>query len=436
MLVQLFRVVAGDSRNGILTEGAMDRRNFIHRSAFAGALAWTGALSKAHASSEHVPKNVFDVAIIGAGVFGSWTAYFLRSAGQRVLLLDAYGPSNDRASSGGETRIIRMGYGPDDIYTRWAQRALPRWKELFSRTGTPLFHRTGVLWICNPTDRYCLQMEKVLTETGVKFQKLSRLDLRERYPQIAVDDEAIGIFEPESGVLMARRAVQALVENAVQMGIEYRTAAAVSPAGSGRLDALQMRDGTSVSAGTYVFACGPWLPKLFPHLLGSRIIPTRQEVFFFGIPAGDLRYSPPNLPTWIILSEEYYGMPDLENRGFKIAYDAHGVTVDPDTVERVASTEGLASARAYLARRFPGLKDAPVMESRVCQYENTSNGDFLIDRHPDFSNVWLVGGGSGHGFKHGPSLGEYVANRVLGKGVAEPRFSLETKQAIQRRAVY
>src|SRR5260370_16779101 len=97
-------------------------------------------------------------------------------------------------------------------------------------------------------------------------------------------------------------------------------------------------------------------------------------------------------------------MPDLKNRGFKIVYDAHGVTVDPDTVERVASTEGLASARAYLARRFPGLKDAPVMESRVCQYENTSNGDFLIDRHPDFSNVWLFGRGPSPPFNHVPPL--------------------------------
>jgi sarcosine oxidase len=415
----------------------MNRRDFLNKTASAGTLAWAGRLfSSALVSRARTSKDNFDVAVVGAGVFGSWTAHFLNRAGQRVVLLDAYGPSNDRASSGGESRIIRVGYGPNEIYTRWAQRALGFWNELFTRRATPLFHRTGVLWICKPTDRYSLQTLTVLEKVGAKFERLSHADLAGRYPQIAVDDDAFGIFEPDSGVLMARRAVQAVVEEAVQSGVEYRTAEVIPPSVSGQVATLQLRDGTSVNARTYVFACGPWLPKLFPNLLGNRIVPSRQEVFFFGIPAGDLRFSPPNLPTWINLADEYYGMPDLENRGFKIANDAHGVPVDPDTMDRIASTEGLGSARAYLARRFPGLKDAPLMESRVCQYENTSNGDFLIDRHRDFTNVWLVGGGSGHGFKHGPSLGEYAAGQILGKTPAEPRFSLATKEAIQKRNVF
>jgi glycine/D-amino acid oxidase-like deaminating enzyme len=82
------------------------------------------------------------------------------------------------------------------------------------------------------------------------------------------------------------------------------------------------------------------------------------------------------------------------------------------------------------------LKEAPLLETRVCQYENTSNGDFLIDRHPAFDNVWLVGGGSGHGFKHGPALGEYVAARVVEGGPVEPRFTLATKGTVQQRAVF
>jgi sarcosine oxidase len=413
----------------------VDRRDFLRTTAFAGTLACSQRLAGVPVGGQ-TSKKSFDVAVIGAGVFGAWTAHFLNRAGQKVLLLDAYGPSNDRASSGGESRVIRLGYGPNEIYTRWAQRALPLWNELFTRRGTPLFHRTGVLWICGSTDPYALQTLVTLEKTGAKFQKLSHADLAARFPQINVEGEMFGILEPDSGVLLARRAVQVLVQDAVQMGVEYRTAAVVSPNGSNNLAALQLRDGTSVSAGAYVFACGPWLPKLFPKLLENRIVATRQEVFFFGVPPGDLRFSQPNLPAWIVLSDEYYGMPDIENRGFKIAYDAHGVPVDPDTLDRLPSAEGLAAARAYLARRFPALKDAPLMESRVCQYENTSNGDFLIDRHPDFANVWLVGGGSGHGFKHGPSLGEYTANQILSKGAAEPRFSLATKQAVQNRAVF
>jgi glycine/D-amino acid oxidase-like deaminating enzyme len=121
----------------------------------------------------------------------------------------------------------------------------------------------------------------------------------------------------------------------------------------------------------------------------------------------------------------------------KVAIDRHGEPFDPDTGDRVASAEGLAEVRRYVARRIPELKDAPVAESRVCQYENTSNGDFLIDRHPEFENVWLVGGGSGHGFKHGPFVGEYVAARIEGRteGI-EPRFSLSSKLETRARSVY
>jgi glycine/D-amino acid oxidase-like deaminating enzyme len=208
-----------------------------------------------------------------------------------------------------------------------------------------------------------------------------------------------------------------------------------TPSARGKLSSLTTTGG-AVRAGTFVFACGPWLPKLFPALLGDRIFSTRQEVYFFGVPAGDTRFAPPAMPTWISLGDEFYGMPDLEARGFKAALDRHGPAFDPDTGSRVTTAEGLAAARDFLAQRFPALKDAPVAETRVCQYENTSNGDFLIDRHPEFENVWLVGGGSGHGFKHGPAVGEYVAARITEGGALEPRFTLATKQRIQQRAVF
>jgi glycine/D-amino acid oxidase-like deaminating enzyme len=131
-----------------------------------------------------------------------------------------------------------------------------------------------------------------------------------------------------------------------------------------------------------------------------------------------------------------YGVPDLESRGFKIAHDRHGPAFDPDSGTRVPTPEGLAAIRAYVAERFPALEQAPLVEARVCQYENTSNGDFLVDRHPQHENVWLVGGGSGHGFKHGPAMGEHVAGRLLGTVAAEPRFSLATKATVQRRTIY
>jgi sarcosine oxidase len=383
-----------------------------------------------------------DVAVIGAGVFGAWTAYCLQKSGASVLLVDSYGPANARASSGGESRIIRMGYGADEIYTRWSLHALPLWKELFAQAGCPeLFQPTGVLWIAHENYQYALDTAATLKELHARFEKLSLAELRHRYPQISFEDDAWGIFEPDSGVLMARRAVPAVVQQARTIGVDFCAGQALAPASHGHLEFVKTSSGKTISAGAFVFACGPWLPKIFPDVLADRMFISRQEIFFFGVPAGSSQFLPSALPTWLYLRDEFYGMPDLESRGFKVADDRHGAIVDPDTQSRIASEEALAAARRFIAKRFPALKHAPVLESRVCQYENTSNGDFLIDRHPDFDNVWLVGGGSGHGFKHGPSLGEYVAALVLQGGASEPlkiepRFSLATKKSTQNRAVH
>jgi len=381
--------------------------------------------------------RTFDAIVIGAGAFGSWTAYFLRKSGASVLLLDAYGSGNSRASSGGESRIIRMGYGADEIYSRSSMNALPLWTNLFASAGRDeLFQRTGVLWIAHENEKYALETAATLQKLGTHFQKLTLGDLRDRYAQISFEDDCWGIFEPDSGVLMARRAVQCVVNQAARLGVDYREEAVRAPTGSRLLTDITTINGAKFSASAFVFACGPWLPKVFPDLLADRIFPSRQEVFFFGTPPGDIRFVSPAMPTWLKLKDEFYGMPDIESRGFKVAFDRHGPKADPDTQSRVASSQALAIAKEYLVRRFPAMRDAPVLETRVCQYENTSNGDFLIDKHPEMENVWLVGGGSGHGFKHGPSVGEYVAARLTKGGDVEPRFSLASKQTAQRRAVF
>lgn len=384
----------------------------------------------------------YDVCVIGAGVFGAWTAYELCRSGKRVILVDAYGPGNSRSSSGDESRIIRMGYGADEIYTRSAQRSLERWKEFFAEGNEQLFHQTGVLWLAHQNDPYPVKTSEILARAGIPFEKLTANELARRYPQIGLESIAWAMIEPESGILSARRAVQAVVTAAIKSGAEFLQDAVilsrmVASRVKGELDHIVTRTEQRISAAAFVFACGPWLPKLFPDLLGDSIQPTRQEVYYFGAPAGDLRFASTGMPTWIDFKDEAYGLPDIEGRGVKVAIDRHGPPFDPDTTDRVVTAEGLAEVRRCLARRLPGLKDAPVIETRVCQYENTSNGDFLIDRHPEFKNVWVVGGGSGHGFKHGPVVGEYVAARTEGceEGI-EPRFTLATRRRGHQRTVY
>jgi sarcosine oxidase len=365
--------------------------------------------------------KTFDVMVVGAGVFGAWTALQLRRSGRSVALFDAYGAGNNRSSSGGESRIIRAGYGADEIYTRWAMRSLELWTQLFDQVGRPeLFQKTGVLLTPPPGDSRATATEMAFEKCGVPFQRLSPADLARSFPQFRFREERMGLLETGSGALLARRAVQAVVAEAVRAGVEYKEEAV---AGSG-------------GAGTTVYACGPWLPKIFPEILGGRIRVTRQEVFFFGTPAGDRSYAPPLMPVWADITDEHsaYTIPEIENRGFKLAFDRHGPEFDPDTGDRVVL--GVDAARAFLAERFPGMAGAPLVESRVCQYENTSTGDFLIDRHPGFQNVWLVGGGSGHGFKHGPAVGEHVCALIEGKTGVEPRFSLASKGRETRRSVF
>ncbi len=381
--------------------------------------------------------SAYDVAVIGAGVFGAWTAYQLQQSGKRVVLIDAYGAGNSRSSSGGESRIIRMGYGADEIYTRSALRALRLWQEFFAQINEPLFHRTGVLWLAHDYDPYPERCAETLAKVGIPFEKLTTNELEQCYPQIGLDRIAWGMLEPDSGALLARRAVQAVVREAIKNGVVHLQDSVEAPPGKGSLDFITTASGRRISAGNYIFACGSWLPKVFPDLLADRIQPSRQDVFFFGTPAGDQRFTSPALPIWIDFKDEAYGFPDLEGRGVKVAIDRHGPPFDPDSGNRVVTEESLLEVRQYLVRRLPDLRNAPVTETRVCQYENTSNGDFLIDRHPEFANVWLVGGGSGHGFKHGPVVAEYVAARIEGSNEGlEPRFSLATKRKSQERAVF
>jgi sarcosine oxidase len=382
--------------------------------------------------------TTYDFAVIGAGVFGAWTARQLNRTGASVVLLDAYGPANSRASSGGETRVIRMGYGPDDLYTRWAIRSLPAWRQLESETGVQIFHQTGVLWLSEDSDEYTAKMFDVLKQQNVACEQLTQGELGSRYPQLHFNQVSWAVLEPESGLLMARRSVQSLVDQLLREGVDYRHAT-VSPLQLNEiLRELKTVEGYRISAGTFIFACGPWLPKIFPELLSGRIFPSRQEIFFLGPPAGSNSFEPSRMPVWLYHQHPYipYALPDIEGRGFKLAFDLHGEALDPDLDQRIVSEASILRLRSFVAKHIPSLTHAPILETRVCQYENTWNGDFLIDRHPKSENVWIVGGGSGHGFKHGPAVGEYVAGQVLGNAAGEPRFTLESKQSVQQRAVY
>jgi glycine/D-amino acid oxidase-like deaminating enzyme len=379
------------------------------------------------------------IVVVGAGVFGAWTAHHLQQLGHRVTLVDAWGPAHSRASSGGESRLTRAAYGKDAIYTRMATDSLPQWKALSALSGLPIFIPAGVLFFFETEEPYVDDSIAAHRRLGLPTDVLSQAQMEQRFPMIDFDGIKLGLYEPGFGALMARRSVLTLVDRFVHAGGTYVEGAALPPgAGGDRLDEVRLTSGERLSGDRFVFALGPWLPKLFPEVIGPKILPTRQEVFFFAPPAGDRRFAAGAMPGWADFNggDIFYGFPDLESRGVKFAHDAHGVPVDPDTQDRRPTQAALAEIVAYRDRRFPLLKSAPLTEARVCQYENSSNGDFLIDFHPRMNNLLLIGGGSGHGFKHGPEVGRHAAGRLLGTIKAEPRFSLATKAATHHREVH
>jgi glycine/D-amino acid oxidase-like deaminating enzyme len=379
------------------------------------------------------------VAVVGAGVFGAWTAHHLHSQGHRVTLIDAWGPAHSRASSGGESRLTRAAYGKDAIYTGMAMDSLAQWKALSTISGLPIFVPCGVLFFFPTEEPYVRDSVAAHKKFGLPTDVLTQAEMARRFPMIDFDGISIGLHEPGFGALMARRAVLTLAERFVKAGGTY-VKGYVQPLAHGGdwLSEIRLSSGETIHADCFVFAAGPWLPKLFPQVVGPKILPTRQEVFYFATPPGDRRFLPGPMPGWADFNggDIFYGFPDLETRGVKFAHDQHGVDVDPDTQSRRPTDAALAEIIAFRDRRFPGLRGAQLIGAEVCQYENSSNGDFLIDFHPQWSNVLIVGGGSGHGFKHGPDVGRYAAARLFASVKPEPRFSLASKSETHRREVH
>ena len=366
------------------------------------------------------------VVVIGAGAFGSWTALWLRRRGASVTLVEQYGPGNSLSSSGDESRVTRSAHGGDTHYPLWQRRALRHWIDL----APELFVPTGVLWFASRDDGFEADSVASLDHLGIPFERFEADALRARFPQVVTDDLGWALYEPEAGVLLARRAVATTARAFAEEGGEART-------GLARVeDESVFVDDELLDADAYVFAAGPWLPKLLGPVPGLELAVPQQEIIYFATPPGDARFDAANHPTWVDYDAAFYGLPSIEGRGFKVAPDWPGPIVDPDRQERRLSDERVGAARDYLRRRFPALADQPVAEGRVCQYELTADTHFIMDRHPSISSAWIVGGGSGHGFKHGPVVGEYLSALVIGDAEAaaelappDDRFAMKPRAA-------
>jgi len=407
----------------------LDRRRFLkvagaQTGLLVAAAQGTGAASSQAPATRRAPavsQRSPDVAVIGAGAFGGWTAYHLRKMGARVTLIDTWGPGNSRSTSGEETRGVRSSYGDrphGELWARWAGEAIKRWRawdEEHARTlQTRVFHTTGDLIFRKDWEPFLKDTRANWDRLGMKYEVLTPNDVRSQYPVIDLEGMSVVLYEPDAGVVRARRACESVAEVFRQNGGEVVVARALpSLAAGGRLQDVALSDGRTLKAGSFVFACGPWLWKLFPEFLRTRLRTPMGNVYYYGTPVGDNRFVAPNLPSFNFPG--ITGWPALPNdaRGFRVRVGG-GTQTDPDASQRWIDPSNFTRPRGFLIERFPLLIDAPLLETRSCHYELTVTRNFYIDTHPEWANVWIAGGGSAEGFKFGPVTGEYVAKRVMG----------------------
>jgi glycine/D-amino acid oxidase-like deaminating enzyme len=410
----------------------------------------------------------YDVAVVGAGAWGGWTALNLRKMGAKVLLIDAYGPGNSRSTSGDETRGVRSSYGDrphGEQWMRWATRAAIKWKAWDDEWGKDLkmrvFYTTGDFIFRTDWETFSKTTRDLFVKVGVRHEVVPVEDVRKAYPVIYLNDITVCLLEPDAGVVRARRATQCVAEVFMKLGGDLMTIRAYpSLVREGKMDDLVLSNHETVKAGQYVFALGPWMPKVFPGVMGPRMRTPLGQVAYFATPTGDERYTFPNMPSYNFPGVTGWPTLPYDSRGFRVRGGSNfgmsgvagagggggggggagggragggggggfgggptgGPQQDPDISDRYVQPDFLQRARNFLAERFPYIKDTPLNETRCCHYEQSITRNFIIDKHPEMSNVWLAGGGSAEGFKFGPIVGEYVARRVLGKDL-EPELA-------------
>ena len=213
------------------------------------------------------------------------------------------------------------------------------------------------------------------------------------------------------GTLKAHASCVAVATSFQKKGGRFVLAkASLAPGTKGNLQSVTLSSGETVSAGTFIFAAGPWLLTMFPELLDKKLRVAKSGHGMIGLPAGQGRdYSYPILPNTNAM------LPNVDGLGLAVMMQVGTTPVDPDTHDRVPTEEVKAEVLARTALWFPALKGQPFINAHVCQLDSTVDANFIIDKHPGFDNVWLAGGGSDHGFKFGPVTGDYVAHRVVGR---------------------
>ncbi len=371
----------------------------------------------------------FDTLVLGGGIMGASAAYALAGRGQRVALVERFAPGHAWGSSHGDGRIIRYTY-PEAEYVEMASLAFAAWRQLEEESGTVLTFITGG-WECGPADSPELaDLESSFSRFSVPYESWDAAESARHFPQLRLPEGSRALFQKDGGIVRADRAVATLWRLAEQRGAVLRPGTQVThiePRASSVV--LRTTDGNSFQGDHLVLAGGAWTATMAAGLgLDLPLTVTREHVAYFPRRSGGtLDHGLGGLPTVIDFHtpQPFYALPQIDVPGVKVGWhhsgpqvapealiDASGETALGEDADALAAARAIgAQQRAFVERRFSELQGEP---SKVvpCLYTNTPDHHFLIDRHPQWPQIVLACGFSGHGFKFGPVVGRLVADLV------------------------
>ena len=359
------------------------------------------------------------IIVVGAGINGVTSAIELKKRGHRVVLVDPGPLPHPLAASTDISKAVRAAYGPDEIYTELAERCIALWKQWNVDFGTQLYHETGVLFVCERRMQqgdFEYESCRVLEKSGHRVERFDEFTFHQRFPAFAEDRFKDGFFDPDAGYVESGRVVASLIDYAKSRGVELRERAKFKELDENdkRVAGIILEDRHRINGDAVVMATGAWTPYLLPS--------TKKFLRATGHPVFHLKPKQPNffLPARFpffgadISTTGFYGFP-LNQGVVKIANHGAGREMSPDSSAREVTRADEKALRAFLRSTIPSLADAPIVDSRVCMYSDTNDGDFWIAPDPDRPNLTLATGDCGHGFKFAPVLGEIIADAVEGK---------------------
>ncbi len=371
-------------------------------------------------------RNKSQVIVIGAGIAGLMSALSILRRGHSVTLLDRWPPGHARASSSDYTRIIRSIHGSDALYTEWVREARLRWMELQEELGSTLYVECGALIIAAEHDSGWEDSTiATFDRIGVPYFKFDTGELEVRFPQFNFRNTAYGLYEPESGVLMAHRALVETANLFVREGGEIRR-------GRVRTDEFEQLflDDKPLQADLIVVAAGPWLGDLYKRTIQPISKVVRQNIIYTSTPDSDASFDSDKMPCWVDHGYQAYGTPSIEGHGVKAAIAWTDAIIDLDNDPRVVDEATFNRTRQYIGHRFPKLAGQRAVDQKACQIAMTPDTHFIVDFHPEFDNVLIAGGCSGHLFKHGPVFGDYVAGVGLKEFGTADRFKIAKRTTL------